>query len=156
MLKKFFVVCFLLFIPYLTIASDERVLLPEEIVRAFYHDYLIAEEMSDLESANEFSLKAIFEYTTEHLRSLRDNDESDADYFVDAQDICEEWKNSIDTKVVSVNDHHALVNLKLGYGKGVSFYDISLVKINSKWLIDSIKCVSKGSIYCPRQAETEK
>ena len=97
--------------------------------------------------------KAIFEYTTEHLRSLRDNDESGADYFVDAQDICEEWKDSINVETVSENDQVAQVKLTLGYGKGVSLYAVNLVKEKGKWLMDSVKPISHSSIYCPRQAE---
>ncbi|EEI7601417.1 hypothetical protein NAY64_004190, partial [Salmonella enterica] len=66
---------------------------------------------------------------------------------------CEEWKNNIGTKTVSANDHMALVNLKLGYGKGTSLYVVSLVKAGGKWMIDSVKPTFKGSIYCPQQAE---
>jgi len=156
MLKRMFFVCYLICIPYIALASNEQSLSPEEVVSTFYHDYLIAEGMSDMESANDFSLKAIFEYTTEHLRMLRDNDDSGADYFVDAQDICEEWEKNIDTKTVSVDAHIALVNLKLGYGKGTSLYAVSLVKTRGKWLIDSVRPTFKGSIYCPRQAEGDQ
>ncbi|EMH4161423.1 DUF3828 domain-containing protein [Pluralibacter gergoviae] len=153
MLKRVFLACYLFFMPYIALASGERILLPDEVVSTFYHDYLVAEEMSDMESANILSLKAIAKYTTEHLRDLRDNDDSGADYFVDAQDICEEWKSNIGTKTVLANDHMALVNLKLGYGKGTSLYAVSLVKVGNKWMIDSVKPKFKGSIYCPQQAE---
>ncbi|HDR2548290.1 TPA: DUF3828 domain-containing protein [Enterobacter ludwigii] len=149
MLKGMFLACHLLCVPYIALASGERTLSPDEVVSTFYHDYLVAEEMSDMESANDLSLKAIAKYTTAHLRNLRDNDDSGADYFVDAQDICEEWKNNISTKTVSANDHIALVNLKLGYGKGTSLYAVSLVKAGGKWMLDSVKPTFKGSIYCP-------
>lgn len=153
MLKGMFLACYLICVPYIALASGERILSPDEVVSTFYHDYLVAEEMPDMESANDLSLKAIVKYTTEHLRSLRDNNDSGADYFVDAQDICEEWKSNIDAKSVSANDHMALVNLKLGYGKGTSLYAISLVKLGGKWMIDSVKPTFKSSIYCPQQAE---
>ncbi|EIN9272686.1 DUF3828 domain-containing protein [Salmonella enterica] len=153
MLKRMFLACYLLCVPYIALASGERTLSPDEVVSTFYHDYLVAEEMSDMESANDLSLKAMAKYTTEHLRNLRDNDDSGADYFVDAQDVCEEWKNNIGTKTVSANDHIALVNLKLGYGKGTSLYVVSLVKAGGKWMIDYVKPTFKGSIYCPQQAE---
>jgi hypothetical protein len=153
MLKGMFLACCLLCVPYIALASGERILSPDEVVRTFYHDYLVAEEMSDMESANALSLKAIAKYTTEHLRDLRDNDDSGADYFVDAQDICDEWKSNIGTKTISANDHMALVNLKLGYGKGTSQYAVSLVKVGGEWMIDSVKPTFKGSIYCPQQAE---
>lgn len=119
----------------------------------FYHDYLVAGEMYDMESANNFSLKVVAKYTTEHLRAVRDNNDSDADFFLDAQDICTEWKNNIDTKTDAINDHIALVNLKLGYGKNTSLYAVGLVKTQGKWLIDSVNPTFKGSIYCPRQAD---
>lgn len=153
MLKGMFLVCYLLCVPCIALASGERSLSPDEVVSTFYHDYLVAEEMSDMESANDLSQKVIAKYTTENLRKLRDNDDSGADYFVDAQDICEEWKSNIGTKKVSANDHRALVNLKLGYGKGTSLYDVSLVKVGGKWMIDSVKPTFKGGIYCPQQAE---
>lgn len=153
MLKGILLACYLLSVPYIALASGEKILSPDEVVSTFYHDYLVAEEMSDMESANDLSLKAIDKYTTEHLRYLRDNDDSGADYFVDAQDICEEWKTNIGTKTVLANDNMALVNLRLGYGKGTSLYAVSLVKVGGKWLIDSVKPTFKGSIYCPQQFE---
>lgn len=153
MLKGILLACYLLSVPYIALASGEKILSPDEVVSTFYHDYLVAEEMSDMESANDLSLKAIDKYTTEHLRNLRDNDDSGADYFVDAQDICEEWKTNIGTKTVLANDNMALVNLRLGYGKGTSLYAVSLVKVGGKWLIDSVKPTFKGSIYCPQQFE---
>jgi len=58
-------------------------------------------------------------------------------------------------ETISANDHAALVKLKLGYGKGISLYAISLVKEKGKWLMGSVKSTFKGSIYCPRQAEEE-
>ncbi|RAU29669.1 DUF3828 domain-containing protein [Enterobacter sp. RIT418] len=153
MLKGILLACYLLSVPYIALASGEKILSPDEVVSTFYHYYLVAEEMSDMESANDLSLKAIAKYTTEHLRNLRDNDDSGADYFVDAQDICEEWKTNIGTKTVLANDHMAVVNLRLGYGKGTSLYAVSLVKVGGKWLIDSVKPTFKGSIYCPQQFE---
>lgn len=142
--------------PYIALASNEKNLSPEEVVSVFYHDYLVAAEMPDMESANDFSVKAIFKYTTEHLRALRDNDDSGADYFVDAQDVCEEWKSNIYTKSISESDHDAQVNLKLGYGKGVSIYTINLVKNEGKWLMDSVKPTPRSSIYCPQKVEGEE
>ncbi|TDN54843.1 uncharacterized protein DUF3828 [Buttiauxella sp. JUb87] len=156
MLKKITLLCCLFCLPYMALASNEKNISPEEVVSEFYHDYLVAAEMPDMESADDLTMKAIFKYTTEHLRALRDNDDSGADYFVDAQDICEEWKSSIYTKSVSENDHDAQVNLKLGYGKGASLYVISLMKIKGKWLVDSVKLTSRNSVYCPRQSEGEE
>jgi len=153
MLKGMFLSCCLICVPYIALASNERPLSPAEIVSAFYHDYLVAAEIPDMKSSNDFSLEAIYKYTTEHLRHLQNNNDSGADYFVDAQDICEEWKSHIDTTIVSVNDHTALVELKLGYGKGTSLYAVSLVKNRGHWLINSVKPTFKGSIYCPQLAE---
>lgn len=109
-------------------------------------------DMPDMESANEFSLKAIFKYTTKHLRVLRDNDDSGADYFLDAQELCDEWKSNIYTETIFENDHIAVVRLKLGSGIAVSIYNIDLVSIKGKWLMDSVKSIYRGSIYCSRQA----
>jgi len=156
MLRKIFLVFCLFCMPHMTLASDDKGLSPEVVVSGFYHDYLVAADIPDMESANDLSLKAIFKYTTEHLRALRDNNDSGADYFLDAQDMCEEWKSNIYTKTISANNHIAEVNLKLGYGKGISMYSIHLVKANGKWLMDSVKPTFRGSIYCPRQAEGEE
>lgn len=104
MLKKIIFACCLFCVASIASASADDSSMPREIVENFYHDYLVASEMPDMESADKLTQKAIFEYTTEHLRSLRDNDESGADYFVDAQDICEEWKDSINVETVSEND----------------------------------------------------
>ncbi|MGK3141389.1 DUF3828 domain-containing protein [Pantoea sp. C2G6] len=153
MLKRFFFICCLLFVSDMVLASANNSLTPTQVVTGFYHDYLVASEMSDMELADKLTQKAIFDYTTEHLRTLRDDDESGADYFVDAQDICEEWKHSINVETVSESDHVAQVKLTLGYGKGVSLYAVNLTKEKDKWLIDSVKPISKSSIYCPRQAE---
>lgn len=156
MLKKILFVYCLLCVFNTAFVSANNSLTPAQVVTEFYHDYLVASEMSDMESANKFTQKAIFEYTTQHLRTLRDNDESGADYFVDAQDICDEWKDSISVQTISENDHIAQMTLKLGYGKGVSLYAINLAKEKGKWLMDSVTPISKGSIYCPRQAEGEE
>ncbi len=114
MLKKIIFACCLFCVASIASASADDSSMPREIVANFYHDYLVASEMPDMESADKLTQKAIFEYTTEHLRSLRDNDESGADYFVDAQDICEEWKGSINVETVSENDQVAQVKLTLG------------------------------------------
>ena len=156
MLKKIIFACCLFCVTNIASASANNSSTPGGIVAKFYHDYLVASEMPDMESAGKLTQKAIFEYTTEHLRSLRDNDESGADYFVDAQDICEEWKDSINVSTVSENDKFAQVKLTLGYGKGVSLYTINLAKEKGTWLMDSVKPISHSSIYCPRQAEGEE
>lgn len=153
MLKKILFVYCLFCVSDVALASANNGSTPTQVVAAFYHEYLVASEMSDMELADKLTQKAIFEYTTEHLRTLRDNDESGADYFVDAQDICEEWKDSINVKIVSENEQVAQVKLTLGYGKGVSLYAINLAKEKGTWLMDSVKSTSKSSIYCPRQAE---
>lgn len=153
MLNRIFFTCCFFFVSNLVLASANNGLTPTQVVAEFYYDYLVASEMSDMELADKLTQKAIFEYTTEHLRTLRDNDESGADYFVDAQDLCEEWKDSINVQTVSENDQVAQVKLTLGYGKGLSLYAINLAKEKGKWLMDSVKPISKISIYCPRQAE---
>ncbi|AVR04461.1 DUF3828 domain-containing protein [Pluralibacter gergoviae] len=156
MLKRIIFACCVFCMSDMALASANNSLTPTQVVAAFYHDYLVASELPDVKLADEQTQKAIFEYTTENLRTLRDNDESGADYFVDAQDICEEWKDSINVETVSENDYIAQVNLRLGYGKGVSLYAINLAKEKGEWLMDSVKPISKSSIYCPRQAEGEE
>lgn len=153
MLKNIIFSCCLFCLSQMALASSNNGTAPTQVVAEFYHDYLVASEMSDMELADKLTQKAIFEYTNEHLRMLRDGDESGADYFVDAQDICEEWKDHINVETVSENDKVAQVNLTLGYGKGVSLYSINLTKEKGKWLMDSVQPTSKSSIYCPRQAE---
>lgn len=153
MLKEILFACCFYCMSNMVLASANNGSTPTQVVAEFYYDYLVASEISDMELADKLTQKAIFKYTTEHLRTLRDNDESGADYFVDSQDICEEWKDSINVETVSENDQAAQVKLTLGYGKGVSLYTINLAKEKGKWLMDSVKSISKSSIYCPRQAE---
>lgn len=148
MLKNYCLFIFFFF-SYMALAiANENNLSPEQVVSEFYYKYLVAAEMTDMEASNVSSQKAILNYTTKHLRVLRDRDDSGADYFIDAQDICEEWKSSIATHTLAINNYYALVNLSLGYGEAVSLYAISLVKVKDRWLINSVKPVSRGSIYC--------
>lgn len=123
---------------------------PESVVSHFYSDYLTAWNDPDVERGIKKSQSAIDSFTTKYLQKLKDEDDSGADYFVDAQDICDEWKNNIYTKTVSVNSHTAMVNLTLGYGKGTSLYAITLVDNKGKWLMDSVKFTSRESTYCSR------
>ncbi len=65
MLKKIIFACCLFCVASIASASADDSSMPREIVANFYHDYLVASEMPDMESADKLTQKAIFEYTTE-------------------------------------------------------------------------------------------
>lgn len=121
---------------------------PELVVKKFYSDYLTAWNDPDLESGAGKSQKAIDSYTTKHLQRLYSNDDSGADYFVNAQEICPEWVNEIKVRTSSVSSHKVATELTLGHADSESKYDISLVLKNGKWLMNSVKLKSRKTGHC--------
>lgn len=152
-LKVIILVSYLPAISNITLDSDNNNLFPSQVVAVFYHDYLVSSEIPDMTLADKFLQNLVLKYTTVHLRILRDNDESGSDYFIAAQEICEEWKDSIGTETVYENNRTAQVMLKLGYEKGISLYTVNMVKKKGKWLINSVRLISRSSPYCSMQAE---
>lgn len=121
---------------------------PEFVVKAFYSDYLKAWNDPDVESGAEKSQKAIDNYTTKHLQQLNSDNDTGADYFVDTQDICPDWANEIAVKTLPMGSDKAAAELTLGHADSESKYDISLVLKNDKWLMNSVKFISRKTGHC--------
>lgn len=121
---------------------------PEFIVKTFYSDYLTAWNDPDMASGAEKSQNAIDTYTTKHLQQLNSDNDTGADYFVDAQDICPDWVNEISVKASPMGSDKAAAELTLGRADSESKYDISLVLKNEKWLMNSVRFISRKTVHC--------
>ncbi|WP_148242105.1 MULTISPECIES: DUF3828 domain-containing protein [Enterobacteriaceae] len=121
---------------------------PEFVVKAFYSDYLSAWNDPDVGSGAEKSQNAIDSYTTQHLQQLNSDNDTGADYFINAQEICPDWVNEIEIKTFSVSNNNVAVELTLGHADSESKYDIGLVLKNDKWLINSVKFISRKTGHC--------
>ncbi|HEC5297389.1 TPA: DUF3828 domain-containing protein, partial [Enterobacter cloacae] len=121
---------------------------PEFVVKAFYSDYLTAWNDSDVKSGAEKSQNAIDTYTTQHLQQLNSDNDTGADYFVNAQDICPDWVDEIAVEISSVGSGRVVARLSLGHADSESKYDISLVLKNDKWLMNSVKFIFRKTGHC--------
>ncbi|KEY57891.1 DUF3828 domain-containing protein [Serratia sp. DD3] len=121
---------------------------PESVVKKFYKEYLVADGSEDIEVAGGDLQKAINKYTTKHLRKVESENDTGADYFLDAQDTCPEWVDHIAVERIKVNNGTALVKLRLGYKPSLSEYTVKLKKQNDRWLMDSVRLDSRGSSFC--------
>lgn len=121
---------------------------PEFVVKTFYSDYLTAWNDPDVGSGAEKSQRAIDTYTTQHLQQLNSDNDTGADYFTNAQEICPDWVNEIEAKTSSVISNKVVVELTLGHADSESKYDISLVLKNDKWLMNSVKFKSRKTGHC--------
>ncbi len=121
---------------------------PESVVKAFYSDYLTAWNDPDVESGAEKSQNAIDTYTTKHLQQLNSDNDTGADYFISAQEICPDWADEIAVKTSSVASDKVAAELTLGHADSESKYDISLVLKNDKWLMNSVKFISRKTGHC--------
>lgn len=128
--------------------SDETFKSPEDVVIAFYTDYLRAFNNSDASASIEQSQDAIDKYTSRHLQNERDSDDAGGDYFTAAQDICTDWIKNLKTKKVNINDDSANLELTLGVNNSESNYNIRLKRKDERWLIDSVKFESRKSETC--------
>ncbi|MHA0273182.1 DUF3828 domain-containing protein [Enterobacter ludwigii] len=121
---------------------------PDFVVKTFYSDYLTAWNDPDMESSAEKSQIAIETYTTKHLQQLNSDNDTGADYFIDAQEICPDWTNEIAVKTSPIGSDNAAAELTLGRADSESKYDISLVLKNDKWLMNSVRFVSRKTGHC--------
>lgn len=121
---------------------------PGFVVKTFYSDYLTAWNDPDMECGAEKSQNAIDTYTTKHLQQLNSDNDTGADYFVDAQDICPDWVNEIAVKTSPAGRDKVAAELTLGHADSESKYDISLVLKNDKWLMNSVKFISRKTGHC--------
>lgn len=121
---------------------------PEFVVKAFYSDYLTAWNDPDVGSGAEKSQNAIDTYTTKQLQQLNSDNDTGADYFISAQEICPDWVNEIEVKTSSVGSDKVAAELTLGHADSESKYDISLVLKNDKWLMNSVKFISRKTGHC--------
>ena len=128
--------------------SAETFKSPEDVVIAFYTDYLRSFNNPDASASIEQSQDAIDKYTSRHLQNERDSDDSGGDYFTAAQDICTDWIKNLKTKKVNINDDSANLELTLGVNNSESNYNVILKRKGESWLIDSVKFESRKSETC--------
>jgi len=121
---------------------------PELVVKEFYSDYLTAWNVPDVDSGAEKSQKAIDTYTTKHLQQLNSDNDTGADHFISVQEICPDWAGEIAVKTSPVGSDKVAAELTLGHADSESKYDISLVLKNDKWLMDSMKFISRKTDHC--------
>lgn len=121
---------------------------PKQVVVDFYQVYLSAVNDPDTESGLMKSKIAVDKYTTKNLRKLQDMDDSGADYFFAAQDICPDWLDHINITHENIKEYSADLKLYLGLGNSLSIYDVHLVMKNSQWLLDSVKSHSRKTEAC--------
>lgn len=101
-----------------------------------------------MESGAEKSQRAIDTYTTQHLQQLNSDNDTGADYFINAQEVCPDWVNEIEVKTSLVSSNKVAAELTLGHADSESKYDISLVLINGKWQMNSVKFKSRKTGHC--------
>ncbi|MDI6458425.1 DUF3828 domain-containing protein [Cronobacter malonaticus] len=121
---------------------------PEDTVKQFYFAYLTAWNDTDVKRSLADSEKAVSEYTTQHLRSLMQYNDTGADYFINAQEACRDWAYNISTKILDLKKNTADINLILGYNRSKSVYQIHLIKKQGRWLMDSVKLYPRVSDTC--------
>lgn len=107
---------------------------PEQVVKEFYHNYLIGIDTSDTEMKD----KAIDAYVTLRLKNEINASDIDWDYYIDAQDICNYWLGNIKIGQVDILNNKAKLKLILGNESCKSAYKIKLLKGLSGWKIDGV------------------
>lgn len=108
---------------------------PEQVVKEFYHNYLIAIDTSDTEMKD----KSIDAYVTLRLKNEINASDIDWDYYIDAQAICDDWLNNIKVKYIEVSNNKAKLKLILGNKSCESLYFINLSNELYGWKIDSVE-----------------
>ncbi|EIV2969478.1 hypothetical protein ACWWI0_003775 [Cronobacter sakazakii] len=124
---------------------------PQDTVKQFYFAYLTAWNDPDIKRSLADSEKAVSEYTTQHLRNLMQDNDTGADYFISAQEVCRDWAYNIFTKNLELKKNTADINLILGYNRSKSVYQIHLIKKQGRWLMDSVKLYSRVRETCNQQ-----
>ncbi|WP_086873449.1 DUF3828 domain-containing protein [Kosakonia pseudosacchari] len=118
---------------------------PEKTTSDFYHWYLheLNQNKYPLTSTAVNDKQKLNKWVSPRLlreleKSLSEN-ELDAEYFTDAQDIFEDWVNNISVqKVKKTAEHYANVELILGITNIKKKYDVSLNVIHGCWKIDHV------------------
>lgn len=117
---------------------------PEKTTSDFYQWYLheltqdkyplISTAAKDKQNLNKWVSP---ELLLELGKSISEN-ELDAEYFTDAQDIFDDWVDNISVQKGKVAEHHANVELTLGVTEIKRGYDITLNDSHGCWKIDQI------------------
>ena len=107
---------------------------PVQVVEDFYHNYLIAINTSDTEMGD----NAINTYVTQRLINEVNASDIDWDYYIDAQDICDDWLRNIKIEHLEASNNNAKLKLALGNNVCKSTYQIKLFKEPSGWKLDSV------------------
>lgn len=117
---------------------------PEKTTSDFYHWYLheLNQDKYPLTSTAAKDKQNLNQWVSPELlqqlgKSLSEND-LDAEYFTDAQDIFDDWVNNVSVQKGEVAGHHANVDLTLGVTKIKRDYDITLDDSHGCWKIDQV------------------
>mgnify|MGYP005981890193 CR=1 FL=1 len=117
---------------------------PEKTTSDFYQWYLheLDQDKYPLTSAEAKDRQSLNKWVSPELlqelrKSLSEN-ELDAEYFTDAQDIFDDWINNISVQKGKVAEHHASVELTLGVTEIKRGYDITLDDSHGCWKIDQV------------------
>lgn len=125
-------------------AAEVNCASPGKITSDFYHWYLqeLNKNNYPLTSPAAIDKNNIKRWISPELLknlevSLSEND-LDAEYFTDAQDIFDDWVNNISILQVKKTKHKAAVKLQLGISEIKKDYDISLDDKDGCWKINKV------------------
>ncbi|ATZ12613.1 DUF3828 domain-containing protein [Erwinia amylovora] len=125
-------------------AADVNCASPEKTTSDFYHWYLqeLNQNKYPLTSSAANDKDRLKKWVSPELLNklgglLSEND-LDAEYFTDAQDIFDDWVNNISTHQVEQTEHKAEVKLQLGAGEIKKTYDISLDDNHGCWKMNHV------------------
>ncbi|MGO2441561.1 MAG: DUF3828 domain-containing protein [Serratia proteamaculans] len=125
-------------------AADVNCASPKKITSDFYHWYLqeINQNKYPLTSSAANDKNRLKKWVSPELlnklgESLSEND-LDAEYFTDAQDIFDDWVNNISTHQVEQTEHKVDVKLQLGVSEIKKTYDVSLDDNHGCWKINNV------------------
>ncbi|HDR2162806.1 TPA: DUF3828 domain-containing protein [Enterobacter cancerogenus] len=117
---------------------------PEKTTSDFYHWYLqelrqrnyplISSAVDDKQNLKKWISPELLQQLE---ASVNDND-LDAEYFTDAQDIFDDWVKNISVQKSKRAEHHADVRLTLGVTEIKKDYDISLNDSDGCWKIEHV------------------
>lgn len=117
---------------------------PEKTTSDFYQWYLheLNQDKYPLTSTAATDKQKLNKWVSPELlqeigKSLSEND-LDAEYFTDAQEIFDDWVNNISVQKGNVAEHRASVELTLGVTEIKRGYDITLDDSHGCWKIDRV------------------
>ncbi|CNE05811.1 DUF3828 domain-containing protein [Yersinia mollaretii] len=128
-------------------ASEQVCASPENTVTNFYRWYLneISSDNYPLTSAKHEDKENMARWISPSLlKTLQDevsNNELDAEYFTDAQDIFDEWVSHINSHKVTQTTREARVELTLGVNESKRKYEVVVDNNATCWKINRVQSV---------------